>query len=373
MDRAQQAFTAGGLDVPSYVAFGNHDALVQGNAAANAAFEQVATGCLKPIGPVSNPENASALLASLFNPVTLLGLVPDQPAEHGRRPRRPEPPLRLQEAVQGHLQGRLAGRRPRLRPDRRRPGDRLQRRRRLLRLEPGAGDAVHRPRHRRRGGHDPHPDRQIDLRRQHRRPAVQMAARAAASGDRRRPAGGALQPPRAGEPGRRRPRRAGAALHAQRLARPRHQPRLRPRPAQLSFPIHLEADAVNLLHEYPNAIAWVAGHSHDNIVDAFPNPSGPGGFWSIRVAAEADWPQQTPPAGGLRQPRRHALDLRHDPRPRRPGGGAGAGHAGRRRWTSTTSPRRRGRCPSTTSSPARPLGEGQAEDRNVELLIDDPR
>ncbi|HEY3434531.1 MAG TPA: hypothetical protein VGK41_02660, partial [Solirubrobacterales bacterium] len=73
MDRAQQSFTAEGLDVPSYVAFGNHDALVQGNAAANAAFEQVATGCLKPIGPVSNPENAGALLASLLNPVTLLG------------------------------------------------------------------------------------------------------------------------------------------------------------------------------------------------------------------------------------------------------------------------------------------------------------
>jgi hypothetical protein len=72
MDRAQQAFTASGVKVPSYVAFGNHDALVQGNAAANAAFEQVATGCLKPIGPVSNPENAQALLESLFDPVRLL-------------------------------------------------------------------------------------------------------------------------------------------------------------------------------------------------------------------------------------------------------------------------------------------------------------
>ena len=69
---AQQAFTASGLNVPSYVAFGNHDALVQGNAAANAAFEQVATGCLKPIGPVSNPENVGALLAALFNPANLL-------------------------------------------------------------------------------------------------------------------------------------------------------------------------------------------------------------------------------------------------------------------------------------------------------------
>jgi len=42
MDRAQKAFSATGVDVPSYVAFGNHDALVQGNAAANAAYEQVA-------------------------------------------------------------------------------------------------------------------------------------------------------------------------------------------------------------------------------------------------------------------------------------------------------------------------------------------
>ena len=49
MDRAQQPFAAAGLAVPSYVAFGNHDALVQGNQAANAAFEQVATGCMKPM------------------------------------------------------------------------------------------------------------------------------------------------------------------------------------------------------------------------------------------------------------------------------------------------------------------------------------
>jgi hypothetical protein len=79
MDRAQQAFTAAGLDVPSYVAFGNHDALVQGNAAANAAFELVATGCLKPIGPVPNPENAAGLLASLLDPAKLLSSLLSSP------------------------------------------------------------------------------------------------------------------------------------------------------------------------------------------------------------------------------------------------------------------------------------------------------
>ena len=49
MDRAQQPFTAAGLAVPSYVVFGNHDGLVQGNQAANGSFEQIATGCMKPM------------------------------------------------------------------------------------------------------------------------------------------------------------------------------------------------------------------------------------------------------------------------------------------------------------------------------------
>lgn len=60
-----------------------------------------------------------------------------------------------------------------------------------------------------------------------------------------------------------------------------------------SSPIHLQADTVALLHQFPNVIAWVAGHSHENKINAFDNPSGPGGFYSIRVAAEADWPQQS--------------------------------------------------------------------------------
>ena len=51
MDRAQQlAFQPAGLNVPSYVANGNHDGLVQGNQSANAAFEDIATGCFKATG-----------------------------------------------------------------------------------------------------------------------------------------------------------------------------------------------------------------------------------------------------------------------------------------------------------------------------------
>src|SRR6476659_4026541 len=75
MDQAQQSFTADGLDVPSYVAFGNHDALVQGNAAANVAFEQVATGCLKPLTGSGGTSIADAL--ANLSPATLQGLAPN--------------------------------------------------------------------------------------------------------------------------------------------------------------------------------------------------------------------------------------------------------------------------------------------------------
>ncbi len=58
-----------------------------------------------------------------------------------------------------------------------------------------------------------------------------------------------------------------------------------------STPLHLGPEMIGVLHGYPNVIAWVAGHSHENQISPYANPSG-GGFWSIRVAAEADWPQQ---------------------------------------------------------------------------------
>jgi metallophosphoesterase (TIGR03767 family) len=48
LDRAQQPFTAQGLKVPWYSSRGNHDGLVQGNAPASAAlFRAIVTGCLK--------------------------------------------------------------------------------------------------------------------------------------------------------------------------------------------------------------------------------------------------------------------------------------------------------------------------------------
>jgi hypothetical protein len=145
-----------------------------------------------------------------------------------------------------------------------------------------------------------------------------------------------------------------------------------------SQPIHLGADMEGLLHQFPNAIAWVAGHSHVNSVEPHPNPSGNGGFWSIRVAAEADWPQQT-----------RLLELFDNEDGTLSIFGTIIDHASR----ATASPPGTnanllnvkqlasiGRTVSynDTQSGGRacgggPCGEGTVNDRNVELLIDDPR
>ena len=51
------------------------------------------------------------------------------------------------------------------------------------------------------------------------------------------------------------------------------------------------ADEVEaLLHRFPNVIAWVNGHTHDNVIDPRRDPSGrTAGFWDIGTAAHVDW------------------------------------------------------------------------------------
>ena len=86
LDRAQRPFEAQGLEVPSYVAFGNHDMLVQGNAAANPATNQIATGCVKPMvglgdesGPLSFSGSSPQLLARAQAEPHNFALVPRDP------------------------------------------------------------------------------------------------------------------------------------------------------------------------------------------------------------------------------------------------------------------------------------------------------
>ena len=371
MDRAQQAFTAGGLKVPSYVAFGNHDALVQGNAAANAAFEQVATGCLKPIGPVSNPENASALLSALFNPVTLLSsfltspqntiVVPGDPNRRFVSKKQYKDIFKAGTQKDGHGFGLIDP------------------------AQEGASKGA--------AGYyawSPAPGMRFI--------ALDTVAEA---GTILTPTGKSTSDGNIDDPqfkwlrGQLEAATAADQLvvlfshHApeslvadapDELAPPctvndSHGHDLNPGcdlDPRLSFPIHLEADAVNLLHEFPNVIAWVAGHSHDNVVDAFPDPSGTGGFWSIRVAAEADWPQQS-----------RLLEVfdNHDgtlsifgtildhvgqaaaPAPGTPASAMDFNDLASAARTMSFNDFQSGA----------PLGEGQPKDRNVELLIDDPR
>jgi Calcineurin-like phosphoesterase len=290
MDKAQKSFTATGLDVPSYVAFGNHDGLVQGNAAANAAFEQVATGCLKPIGPVPNPENAPALLTALLNPTNLLGmlltepqnliLVPGDPKRQFVSKKQYKDVFKAGSQADGHgfdyidpaqeSASKGAAGYYSWSPT---PGMRFI----ALDTVAEAGTIV-------TPGGNFTADGNIDdpqfkwLRGQ--LEAATAADELVVIFSHHAPesltadAADELAPPCLLNDAHGHDINPGCDLD--------------PRNSQ---PIHLEADAVNLLHEFPNAIAWVSGHSHVNKVDAFADPSG-GGFWSIRVAAEADWPQQ---------------------------------------------------------------------------------
>ena len=371
MDRAQQAFTAAGLSVPSYVAFGNHDALVQGNAAANLAFELVATGCLKPIGPVPNPENAQALLASLFDPVKLLSslftapqnlvLVPGDPQRQFVSKKQYKDIFKAGTQADGHGFDFV---------------DPAQ--------ESASKGAA--------GYYSWSPT-----------PGMRFIAvdTVAEGGTIVTPTGSSTSDGNIDDPQFKWLKgQLEAATAADELVVifSHHAPEsltadaadelapfclladahghdinpgcdLDPRNSQ---PIHLQADAVSLLHQFPNAIAWVAGHSHDNVVNPFPNPSGKGGFWSIRVAAEADWPQQSrllevfDNHDGTLSIFGTILD--HVGQSAAPAPGALASGMDLNDLASA------GRTMSFNDlQSGAPIGEGQADDRNVELLIDDPR
>jgi uncharacterized repeat protein (TIGR01451 family) len=77
MDRAQLPFTPAGLNVPSYVTNGNHDGLVQGNEDANAAFEDIATGCFKALGTTASFSGLDPSV--LLSPSSAGMLVPPDP------------------------------------------------------------------------------------------------------------------------------------------------------------------------------------------------------------------------------------------------------------------------------------------------------
>lgn len=48
---------------------------------------------------------------------------------------------------------------------------------------------------------------------------------------------------------------------------------------------------VNLLHRFPNVLAWVNGHTHRNVITPHRHATPSRSFWEINTAAHVDYPQ----------------------------------------------------------------------------------
>jgi hypothetical protein len=118
-------------------------------------------------------------------------------------------------------------------------------------------------------------------------------------------------------------------------------------------------------------IAFVAGHSHENTVQPFEDADGSGDFWEIKSPAIADWPPQhrlievTDNRDGTLSIFGTMLD--HDG----PSGAPQGGNAARFSLAELVSV---GRTVAYNDPQVGPDGsQGGAADRNVELLLRDPR
>jgi hypothetical protein len=376
LDRAEQPFSAEGLKVPSYVVFGNHDGLVQGNESANGAFESVATGCIKPTSFVGDPRNLAGTLQSL-TPTALLAAVTD-PNKVMLVP--PDPRRQFVSKAQYkalHKTGRQADAHGfgLIDPSQLaasngaagyyswspKPGIRF------IGLDtvseggvvgPSADGNVDDPQFRWLDGELKKATQRDELVVIFSHHAIESLTANVPDEDAAPCTGVQKAPPD-----------SGSGSHDT-------NPGCDVDPRD-SRPIHLGADLTALLHKYPHVVAWVAGHSHVNNVEPFPAAHG-GGFWSIRLAAEADWPQQQRLVD-LMDNRDGTLSifgtiLDHSSPAATPPSGTSA---------ASFSPFQLASIARTMSyndlqvgsNPFRggKHGEGDPDDRNVELLVGDPR
>ena len=371
LDRAQQTFTAAGLDVPHYVTFGNHDALVQGNAAANASYEGVATGCIKVASPVVfDPGTLSGALDAL-DPANLTGLLSSDPTKLRLVP--PDPKRQFvskQQYKQVWLDGSQADGHGFGYVD---PAEETASNGAAgyydWSPEPGIRfislDTVSEA-----GVIGPSADGNIDHP-QYRWLEDRLVAATAADELVVLFSHHAIPSLTADVPDETAPDCTANDSHGHNV-NPGCD--LDPRSSE---PIHLGADVETLVHEYPNVIAWVAGHSHVNSIEPYPSPSAEGGFWSIRVAAEADWPQQSrileifDNEDGTLSIFGTIVD--HASPATAPASGADGSAfsvdelASAGRTISYNDLQTGGR------ACGGPCGEGDVDDRNVELLVADPR
>jgi metallophosphoesterase (TIGR03767 family) len=266
MDRAQQPFEAAGLDRPSYVAFGNHDGTVQGNIHALAALDTLAKGCIKPLAGLTG--GISGLAALLTSPARSIVVPPDPDRGYADRP--------TYKAL--HATGRQADAhgfglvdKDELKASRGqaayyaftpRPGLRL-----IAINTVAEGDVLNS-----NGNLD---DPQFRWLRREIEAAEQRGELIVLFGH--HPIGSLTNPAADEDAG-------DCALRA--VTGPGCD--LDPRSSK---PLHMGADLRALLLAHPNVIAYVAGHTHRNRITAFKRSSGPpGGFWGIETASEIDWP-----------------------------------------------------------------------------------
>jgi metallophosphoesterase (TIGR03767 family) len=282
MDAAQRPFSAVGLNVRSYVVFGNHDALVQGNQAANRSFEDVATGCIKPLIGAAGPTTIAGALASL-TPDFLQSLAPNDrilvPPDESRQfvsKQQYKAVFQSGHQADGHGFNFID------------PAQNAASRgaagyygwspvphMRFIGLDTVCEGGIAGPSA--DGNIDDPQFKWLEGQLKHAQSSGQLVVLFSHH---------AIQSLTCEVPDEAAPACTGPDSHGHDV-----NPGCDVDPRN-SSPVHLGADTTALLHQYPNVIAWVAGHSHVNDITPYPDGGG-GGFWMIRTAAEADWPQQS--------------------------------------------------------------------------------
>ncbi len=375
MNRAQRPFKATGLKVPSYFVFGNHDNLVQGNAWGSEIFNQIATGCLKPINDDSDNSGRSV------NPLLGFVLNPNFTAQDFLNIRAGEPKYFME-----------------VPPD---PDRRLISKKEAMNLYRSTGKSnghgfgfVDKASRNDSNGYasyysfSPRPGvRYISLDTTSEGGTVLVSDKGNLDDPQFQWLEQQLKKATTNNevvvlfshhaPGSMTADVPDEAAKSCTLVDPSVAPGCDGDPRD-SSPIHLGTDVVEMLHNYPNVIAWVAGHSHVNNVTPFPAPDGKSGFWSIRTAALADWPKQNRLVeifdnrdGNLSI---FGTVIDHAAGINAPADGTSADNMSTDDLASLS--RVIGYNENQSGAEAcgsSKCGEGQADDRNVELLIKDPR
>jgi metallophosphoesterase (TIGR03767 family) len=265
MDRAQQPFDTPGLDRPSYVAFGNHDGEVQGNVHALQALDDVARGCVKPLAVTG----VSSLAALLTSPLRTVVVPPDPERRFADRPTYKALHATGRQA-DAHGFGLVDG--AELRASRGQAAYYTLAPRRGIRLialnTVAEGDLLNS-----NGNLD---DPQFRWLRRELGAAARRGELVIVFGHHPiRSLTNTAADEAAGDCAARAVTGPGCDLDPRRSA-----------------PLHLGGDLRALLLASPNVVAYVAGHTHRNRVTPFRRWDG-GGFWGIETASEIDWPIQS--------------------------------------------------------------------------------